>query len=153
VTKSILPDLQKGLEAYLEERIEQWRRQPENARQPTLPATTAGKANARAIVRELRWPKDHVQHVYNKPELKSAINAAALEQGLKPLARDEDTGVEKAVADKMRRTERRSGDLAKTVAEQAAVIESQRRTIDGLREQIRIFEETGQVLRTAPVRP
>ncbi|WP_431201368.1 hypothetical protein ACQ86E_19555 [Bradyrhizobium betae] len=52
----------------------------------------------------------------------------------------------------MRRTEARSNELAKTVAEQASVIEKQRRTIDGLREQIRIFEETGQVLRTAPVR-
>ena len=47
----------------------------------------------------------------------------------------------------------RSNDLSKMVAEQASVIERQRRTIDSLREQISLFEETGQVLRTATVRP
>ena len=53
----------------------------------------------------------------------------------------------------MRRTEVRSGELSKTVAEQASVIEKQRRTIESLREQLRMFEETGQVLRTRPVMP
>ncbi|MGP8122141.1 MAG: hypothetical protein ACLP8B_16675 [Xanthobacteraceae bacterium] len=42
--------------------------------------------------------------------------------------------------------------MSKLVAEQASVIEKQRRTIESLREQIRMFEETGQVLRTVAVR-
>jgi hypothetical protein len=77
----------------------------------------------------------------------------AIEQKLKPIgAQLQEGDLEKAVAAQMRRTNMRSSEMSKLVAEQASVIEKQRRTIEGLREQIRMFDETGQVLRTAPVR-
>lgn len=150
MTRSILPELLRDLELYLDRQATEWQRQPEHDRAPTLPATSDGKINVRGIILALGRPQSQEQHLFNKPELKSAINAVAIDQGLKPIGSRSD--LEKAVADRMRRTEARSNELAKMVAEQASVIEKQRRTIDGLREQIRIFEETGQVLRTAPVR-
>lgn len=150
MTRSILPELLRDLELYLDRQATEWQRQPEHDRVPTLPVNPDGKVNVRAIILALGRAQSQEQHLFNKPELKSAINAVAIEQGMKPIGSQGD--VEKAIADRMRRTEARSNDLAKMVAEQASVIEKQRRTIDGLREQIRIFEETGQVLRTAPVR-
>lgn len=152
MTQSILPALLKGLEEYLQERDAAWQRQPAEDRQPTLPTTSDGRANVAAIVRDLEWPESHQQHIHRKPVLKSVINAVAIAQGLKPIGPSSSEDLEKVVADRMRRTEKRASEMSKLVAEQASVIEKQRRTIDGLREQIRIFEESGQVLRTAPVR-
>lgn len=152
MTQSILPELLRDLELYLDRQAADWQQQqPEHARTTTLPSTSDGKVNVRAITLALGRPQSQEQHLFNKPELKSAINAVAIEQGLKPIGARLPGDLEKAVADRMRRTETRSNELAKLVAEQASVIEKQRRTIDGLREQLRIFAETGQVLRTAPV--
>lgn len=152
MTKSIEPEILRELEKYLEARMREWRRQPKGSRAPTLPSTSDGKVNVRGIVAALDRPQHQEQHLFNKPSLKSAINAVATEQGLQPIgARSGEEG-DKAVADRIRRTEKRANDVAKLVAEQAAMIEKQRRTIEALREQIRIFEETGQIVRTGPVR-
>lgn len=153
MTKSILPDLKSALEAYLDERVCTWQRMPEAERVPTLPVTVDGKVNVRGITLALGRPSSQEQHLFKKPELRAAINAVAEEQRLKPIgARGQLADVEVQVADRLRRSETRAGELAKQVAEQASVIEDQRRTIDSLREQVRIFEETGQVLRTGGVR-
>jgi len=96
--------------------------------------------------------RNHRKHLFKRPELRAAINAVAIEQQLKPIgAQLQEGDLEKAVAAQMRRTNMRSSEMSKLVAEQASVIERQRRTIESLREQIRMFDETGQVLRTAAV--
>jgi hypothetical protein len=154
MSKSILPELLEALEHYLDERASVWLAQPEGSRIPTLPATSDGKVNVRAITLAIGRPQSQEQHLFRRSELKAAIDAVAVEQGLKAIgARNYSEDLEKAVAARIRRTDMRSNDLSKMVAEQASVIELQRRTIDSLREQISLFEETGQVLRTATVRP
>jgi hypothetical protein len=152
MTKSVVPELLRELEDYLERQASEWRRLPESSRQPTLPSTSDGKVNARAIITALDRPQHQEQHLFNKPALKSAINAIATEQGLQPIGARAGADVDQATADRIRRTEKRANDVARLVAEQASVIEKQRRTIEALREQIRIFEETGQVIRTGPIR-
>lgn len=149
----ILPKLLEDLENYLDRQAQAWAAQT-GARTPTLPATPEGKVNVRAVIAALGRPQSQEQHFFRKAELKSAVNALALEQGLKPIGnRSSSEDLEKAVADRLRRTDMRSSEIAKLAAEQAAVIEKQRRTIESLREQISIFEQTGQVLRTSPVKP
>jgi len=153
MSKSILPELLEALETYLEGKATAWATQIEDDRVPTLPSTPDGKVNVRAITAALRRPQSQEQHLFNKPELRTPINAVATEQGLKPIgARSRPEELEKEVAARMRRTDVRSGELSKMVAEQASVIERQRRTIESLREQVLMFEETGQILRTGPVR-
>ena len=153
MSKSILPELLEGLERYLDERASAWLAQLDGSRSPTLPATPDGKVNVRAITLAIGRPQSQEQHLFRRPELKAAIDAVAIEQGLKPIgARNQPEDIEKAVVARMRRTDMRSNELSKMVAEQASVIERQRRTIDSLREQISLFEETGQVLRIAAVR-
>lgn len=153
MSKSLLPELLEALEAYLDERARAWLDQVGD-RQPTLPSTLDGKVNVRAITVALGRPQSQEQHLFKKPELRAAINAVAAEQGLKPIGdRLREQDLDKEVVAQMRRTNMRSGELSKLVAEQASVIERQRRTIESLREQMRMFEETGQTLRTRPVRP
>lgn len=152
MSRSILPELLQDLEDYLEKQATAWQRQPEGCRMPTLPSTPDGKVNVRAVTLALGRSQSQEQHLFKQAALKSAINAVATEQGLKPIGSQTGADVEKVVADRLRRTEKRANDVSRLVAEQASVIEKQRRTIEALREQIRIFEETGQVLRTGPLR-
>jgi uncharacterized coiled-coil protein SlyX len=153
MSKSLLPELLEVLERYLDASASAWLAQPDGSRIPTLPATSDGKVNVRAITLAIGRPQSQEQHLFRRPELKAAIDAVAIEQGLKPIgARNQPEDLEKAVVARMRRTDMRSNELSKMVAEQASVIERQRRTIDSLREQISLFEETGQVLRIPVVR-
>lgn len=154
MTASILPELIENLQAYLDGRVRSWLDQPDGDRVPTLPATVDGKVNVLAVAEESGIGAARQQHLFKRPELKSLVNAVAFEQGLKPIGgRMPAEEVEREAAAHLRRTEARSNDLSKLVAEQASVIEKQRREIDGLREQLRMFEETGQILRTAAVQP
>jgi hypothetical protein len=151
VSKSLLPELLDDLEKYLDQHARAWLQQ-DGERMPTLPSTPDGKVNVRAITIALGRPQSQEQHFFKKPELRSAINAVAIEQKLKPIGdRLQAEELHKAVADRMRRTDMRNSEISKLVAEQASVIEKQRRMIESLREQVRIFEETGQVLRTGAV--
>ncbi|MET4479153.1 hypothetical protein [Bradyrhizobium sp. F1.13.3] len=153
MTASILNELADTLGAYLNERIRAWLCQPESARLPTLPATSDGKVNVLALAEASGIGAARVQHLFKRPELRSTVNAVAIEQGLKPIgARLTVEDMEKEVAARMRRTEARSNDLEKLAAEQASVIERQRREIGALREQLRMFAETGQVVRTAELK-
>jgi uncharacterized coiled-coil protein SlyX len=150
MSKSVLPDLLRLVEPYLDRQAAAWAAQPPRDRRPTLPSTTDGKVNVRAITTALGLERSQEQHFFKQPDLRSVVNAVAQEQGLKPIgARSLSEEMGKAVAARIRRTDKRSGELAALVAEQAATIERQRRTIDGLRERLRIFEETGQHLRIA----
>lgn len=153
MTASLLPELLGLLEPYLERKVEAWLSQPEGGRRPTLPSTVDGKVNVRAVADESNIGISRVQHLFKREELRSAVNAVALEQMLKPIgARLPSDDVEKEVAARMRRIESRANELGTLVAEQAATIERQRREIAALREQLRAFEDTGQIIRTAEVR-
>ncbi|MDO9294353.1 hypothetical protein [Bradyrhizobium sp.] len=154
MTASVLPELLDTLRAYLARQVQAWLDQPEGARLPTLPVLSDDKVNVLAIAEESGIGAARQQHLFKRPELKSLVNAVAFEQGLKPIGgRMPSEELEREAVAHVRRTEARSNDLSKLVAEQASVIERQRREIEGLREQLRMFEETGQVLRTAVVRP
>jgi uncharacterized coiled-coil protein SlyX len=152
MTQSILQPLLDLLTPYLEAKVDEWLAQPEADRRPTLPATVDGKVNVRAVAEEAGIGIARVQHLFKRDDLRSAINAIALEQSLKPIgSRLPSDDVEKEVAARMHRTDARANELGTMVAEQAATIERQRRQIDALREQLRAFEDTGQIIRTAQV--
>lgn len=152
MTQSIQETLLGLLTSYLETKVAAWLAQPEVSRCPTLPATRDGKVNVRAVSEEAGIGLARVQHLFKQDDLRSAINAIAIEQSLKPIgARLPSDDVEKEVAARMRRTDARANELATLVSEQAAIIERQRREIAGLREQLRAFDETGQIVRTAEI--
>ena len=153
MSRSIVPDILAALEPWLEARITDWKAQPEASRRPTLPEAK-GKVNVRGIVEALDLPTTHAQHFFRHAALRAAVNAVAKEQGLLPIgafADEETSEADKAVVARLKQAKTRNDDLSKAVAEQAATIESQRREIVALREQLRLLEQTGQVVRTGRV--
>jgi hypothetical protein len=79
---SIVPDILAQLEPWLEARMAEFQRQPENRREPTLPATSDGKINVRELTLTLGLKRSQEQHFFNHAELRTVINAAAQTQGL-----------------------------------------------------------------------
>lgn len=150
MTRSIAPEILAKLEPYLEGKAIAW---DASARMvPTLPSTVDAKVNVRGIVAELGLPVHNAQHFFKHPEIRSAVNAVAQHQGLKPIgARNEQQEADAAVEARLKQAGKRSSDLAQLVAEQAATIEWQRREIASLREQLKVVEETGQIVRFGPV--
>ncbi|AMB44057.1 hypothetical protein [Methylobacterium sp. AMS5] len=153
MSKSVVPEILGQLEPWLAERIEAWKNQPADGREATLPATPDGKVNVRGVARALSLRPSQEQHLFRNAELRTAINAVAAEQGLKPVgARADADPLDKVVVDRLKKVQARSGELAKIVAEQAATIERQRNEIRSYREQLSLLAETGQILRTEPPR-
>lgn len=151
---SILPLLVGVLEPYLEERQREYL--DGGCRVPTLPATN-GKINVRQVVRELsdrdgRVKLTHEQHLFNKPELRGALNAVAEQQGLARIGSrspDEESDV---VRTRIGKIAGEASELRQVLAEREALIEALRGENDALRSQLRLVEETGMVLRAGEVR-
>lgn len=140
------------LEPLLEEARRKYLAQPLEQREPTLPVNEWGQPCVRELVKTLRLTKHKEQHFYKKAEIKSALNAVATEQGLKPIGtKDAEEAEDKPVADRLKQANTARSDLAKTLAEREAVIEQQRRLIASFREQMRLLEETGVVMRTGDI--
>ncbi len=149
---SVVPEIRAVLEPYLERRHAEWSAAPSGARSPTLPATDDGKVNVRALTLALGFARNREQHFYNHAELTGLVNAVADAQGLRGIkSRNQSEAEDAEVADRFSRVQKERGDLARLLGEREAVIERQRREIAALREQLRLLEETGMVLRTAPV--
>ncbi|KQQ40878.1 hypothetical protein ASF58_07900 [Methylobacterium sp. Leaf125] len=118
-----------------------------------MPATRDGKVNVRGVARALGLKPSQEQHLFRHAELRAALDAVAIEQGIKPVGtRPEADEMDKAVAGRLRQVQARGNELSKVVAEQAATIERQRREIRGYRAQLGLLEATGQLLRTEPLK-
>lgn len=151
---SITPVLAAVLEPYLEELQEAWERGGRLV--PTLPVTD-GKVNVRQLVRALAARDDrvvnhHEQHFYNKPELRSAVNAVAEEQGLQLIGSRSPEEAHDAARQRIGRHSDEASELRKAMAEREAVIDALRRENAVLRERMAMLEETGMVVRAGPAR-
>jgi hypothetical protein len=146
---SIVPELKGILEPWLESRMAEWNAMTAERRTPTLPMTTDGKISVRGLTLALGLKVSQEQHFFNHSELRLSVNAAAEAQGLKPIgSRAELDADDKVIADRVARIQGDRDDLSRILAEREAVIERQRREIQSLREQLRLLEETGMILRT-----
>jgi hypothetical protein len=149
---SIVPELLAKLEPWLDTLMAQWEAQPAGRRMPNLPMTDDGKVNVRAVALALGLRVSQEQHFYNHLELRNAVNAVAEAQGLKPIGSRTSTDTEDiAVAAQFSRIKSERSDLQHTLAEREALIERLRREIDSYREQQRLLEETGMLMRTGEV--
>ncbi|MBK1841656.1 hypothetical protein JHL17_30080 [Azospirillum sp. YIM B02556] len=148
----IVPQVLPLLLPYLQALEQEWMAQPADRRVPTLPSVS-GKVNLAEIVRVLGLNPNWDQHFHHKKDLSGPVNALARAQGLEGIgsrsakAEPEDA-VKKVIA-------RQGGDnkrLAEQLAEAQAVIIRQQREIVSLKAQLGLVQDSGVVLRTAPVR-
>ena len=82
---SVIPTVKAALEDYLERMQAAYLAMPEEQRTPTLPATTDGKVNVRALAQALALKQTQEKYLYERPELTSLINLVAEGQGLMPI--------------------------------------------------------------------
>ena len=82
---SVIPTVKAALEDYLERMQAAYLAMPEKQRTPTLPATTDGKVNVRALAQALALKQTQEKYLYERPELTSLINLVAEGQGLMPI--------------------------------------------------------------------
>lgn len=151
---SITPQIAAVLEPYLEELQEAWERGGRLT--PTLPVTD-GKVNVRQLVRALAARDDkvvihHEQHFYNKPELRSAVNAVAEQQGLELIGSRSPEVAQDAARQRIGRLSGEASELRQAMAERESVIDALRRENASLRAQMAMLEETGMVMRSGTAR-
>lgn len=149
---TVVPEILRKLEPYLEARMAEWLVQQE-PREPTLPITGDGKINVRALTLALGLPLSKEQHFYKQASLAEVVNAAAHTQGLLPIgSRSQMDADDAVVQQRIKRIQGESSDLARELAEREAVIERQRIRIATLEEQLRLRDEIGMTLRLQDVR-
>ncbi len=94
---SIIPSVRAKLEQYLESLETQYQQQPEADRTATLPATTDGKVNVRAIALAIELRQTQEKYLFERDELSSLINLVAEGQGLLPIGARNLDMVDKAI--------------------------------------------------------
>ena len=102
---SVIPTVKATLEDYLERMQAAYLSLPEEKRVPTLPATTDGKVNVRALAQAIDLKQTQEKYLYERQELTSLINLVAEGQGLAPIgSRLLVDAADKALKDRMVRT-------------------------------------------------
>lgn len=151
---SIVPALLAQLEGYLQGKA----CGSEEVGAAALPLTLDGKINLTAVAAEMGLSATQRQHLY-KPQIAVVLNEAAARQNAHgigyrqrrrdPQAAQPDAATSTAV-EQIAAAERRASEAMQLLAEREALLLSQRREIASLREQLRLLEETGMVMRSAP---
>ena len=143
---SIIPSVRAALEDYLERMQSAYLALPEAKRIPTLPATTDGKINVRALAQAIKLKLTQEKYLYEREELTSLINLVAEGQGLAPIgSRLLVNASDKALKDRMVRT----AQSAKASAQ--AAVEAQSATAD-LLEKLRDVVRENESLKAQNIR-
>lgn len=82
---SVIPSVKAALEDYLERMQVAFLSMPEAQRVPTLPVTSDGKVNVRALAKAIELKQTQEKYLYERQELTSLINLMAEGQGLMPI--------------------------------------------------------------------
>lgn len=150
MTASVMPDIVRLLEPYLESKEAAWTAQPEGDRKPTLPHKQENgilAVHVGNLVRDLGINPDWRQH-FKKPELRALVNAMCRKQGLKGIGEDGPVADAEAIVRQGADNKR----LAEQLTEAQAAILAQRRRIAELEGQLDLAQTHGVLLRTAPPR-
>ena len=95
---SVIPEIKKRLEDYLEGIQAAYEAQPETDRPPSLPRTGDWKANVQAIGRAINLTEGQYKYLHERAELTELINAIARVQGLLPIGARNDVEQQDAPA-------------------------------------------------------
>jgi hypothetical protein len=99
---SVIPGIKARLEAWLDQRESDYMSQPEEQRQPTLPLTTDGKVNVRAVAQAIDLKPTQEKYLFERDELTQLINCIAEGQGVLTIgARVNPTDADKAIKQRL----------------------------------------------------
>lgn len=119
---SVIPAVRERLEQYLEQREAEFLSQSAHSRHPTLPATSDGKVNVRAIGQAIDLKQTQEKYLYERVELSSLINLVAEGQGLLPIGARllQDAG-DKSIKERLVRQTQAARGAAQAAVEAQAV--------------------------------
>lgn len=82
---SVIPSVKAMLEQYLDRMQLAYLEMPVDKRVPTIPSTSDGKVNVRAVAQAIELKQTQEKYLYERQELTSLINMVAEGQGLDPI--------------------------------------------------------------------
>lgn len=119
---SVIPAVRERLERYLNALEAQYQSQSDASRLATLPTTSDGKVNVRAIARAIELKPTQEKYLFEREELSSLINLVAEGQGVLPIGARllQDAG-DKAVKERLTRQAANARAAAQAAVEAQAV--------------------------------
>lgn len=119
---SVIPAVRERLERYLNALEAQYQSQSDASRLATLPTTSDGKVNVRAIARAIELKSTQEKYLFEREELSSLINLVAEGQGVLPIGARllQDAG-DKAVKERLIRQAANARAAAQAAVEAQAV--------------------------------
>ncbi len=128
---SVIPGIKARLEEWLDQREAAYLAQPEVTRQPTLPATSDGKVNVRAVAQAVDLKPTQEKYLYEREELTLLINCIAQGQGLQTIgSRVNPTDADKAIKQKIILHAKSAQEATQTATE---AIAAQQELLDRIR--------------------
>ena len=128
---SVIPGIKARLEEWLDQREAAYLAQPEVTRQPTLPATSDGKVNVRAVAQAIDLKPTQEKYLYEREELTQLINCIAEGQELQTIgSRINPTDADKVVKQKIILHAKNAQEATQTATE---AIAAQQELLDRIR--------------------
>lgn len=119
---SVIPDIKARLEDYLNEREVEFMARPESSRAPTIPSTSDGKVNVRALAEAIGLKRTQEKYLYERHELLSLVNMMAEGQGLRPIgSRLAQEAGDKSIVERLARSAKEAKNSAQAAIEVQAV--------------------------------
>ena len=119
---SVIPDIKARLENYLNEREVEFMARPESSRAPTIPSTSDGKVNVRALAEAIGLKRTQEKYLYERHELLSLVNMMAEGQGLRPIgSRLAQEAGDKSIVERLARSAKEAKNSAQAAIEVQAV--------------------------------
>lgn len=100
---SVIPAVRERLELYLNDRQSEYLASPLDSRTATLPQTSDGKVNVRAVAAAIDLRQTQEKYLFERDELSSLINLVAEGQGLLPIGSRNSDVADKAISDRLAR--------------------------------------------------
>ena len=98
---SVIPAVRERLEIYLDARQSEYLAQPLSQRTATLPKTSDGKINVRALAAAIDLRQTQEKYLFEREELSSLINLVAEGQGLLPIGSRNSDVADKAIGERL----------------------------------------------------
>lgn len=119
--QSVIPDIKAHLEDYLNQQQLAYLDQPEGSRATTLPTTSDGKVNVRAIAQAIGLKQTQEKYLYERSELADLVNLIAEGQGVLPIgSRLLHAASDKAIKAKLVQQAKRVQDASQAAVEAQA---------------------------------
>lgn len=119
--QSVIPGIKIRLEEYLDQKESDYLAQGDLNRQPTLPSTSDGKVNVRAVGSAIGLTTNQEKYLYERKELTDLINCIAEGQGLSPIgARLHQTAADKAIKERLVQQAKSVQEASQAVVEATA---------------------------------